>query len=77
MTEPADNLVVWTIYAPAPEHPDMFAVLTWMGAFDGSLIRGDLQLAPTIEDARAMIPAGLIRMDPADSDHPAILETWL
>jgi hypothetical protein len=67
------HLPVWVIY----DHPRDFP-----GAFVARLFIVDKATAktlkaPTLEGLRALLPAGLTRLERNPQDDPVIVETWL
>jgi hypothetical protein len=67
----------WVIYDHPKDHPDSFVVRRW-GILDGKLIPDhECQLADSLEEARHIIPDGLVRIPRSIDDDLAIVETWL
>ena len=70
------DFTIWTIYEAPADFPDGFVTRPWTITGRGPT-PGMAHLAGTLEDARANVPAGLIRMDRAADDDPTIVETWI
>jgi hypothetical protein len=75
---PADHrdLRMWTIYERPMEHPEHFVVRKWRVTKDGPWPSSHVQLASTLDDARAVVPAGLVCLARSGSDDPTVVETW-
>lgn len=71
-----DDLTIWTIYDRPADFPEGFVVRPWT-VTRGGVVPGGAYVAPSLEDARAAVPAGLFRMDRAPDDDARIVETWL
>lgn len=64
---------IWTVYASPLDYPGQFVARRWI--FHEPT--GDLLVADTLEELRAMLPAGLERFERFDGDDPVIVECWL
>jgi hypothetical protein len=70
---------MWTIYDHPRDYPAGFVVREWF------ILRGQTQPVPaasgigvdTLEEARACVPRGLMRLPRAPHDDPAVAETWV
>ncbi len=72
-------MIQWTIYKHPADYPDKYVVRAW-GIFRGSEPRpsGIVFQCHTLEDARNVIPPGLVCMQPDPAtDVPCIVETWI
>jgi hypothetical protein len=69
---------VFVIYEKPKDYPQGYVVRRWEVAM-GSMEAQAMESArvATIEEARALIPEGLFRMDRALEDEPQIVETWI
>jgi len=70
-------MTLYTIYDHPSDYPDHFVVrrhtiYPWRVSPDNGC-----QLAPTLEDARALLPAGLYNLGRVAEDDPVIVETWI
>lgn len=71
------NLLVWTITWGTSDKGDCFTVRPhWVrpGRVD---IMTVFMHADSLDELRAKLPPGLIRMEPAPEDDPVIVEFWL
>lgn len=76
----SDVLSVWTIYDHPSDVPEPFgfAVREFLVKTSGRAEADSrVQFAMTLDEARALIPAGLYRLPRADGDDPVIVETWI
>jgi hypothetical protein len=71
-------LSTWTIYDHPKDQPHHYVVREWQvirGQRDA--IPAQAYLAPTLEIARRLIPAGLMCLHRRPEDDSVILETWI
>jgi hypothetical protein len=73
MTGP--TLVQFTIYHRPDDAPDHWVVREWR-IFRGNAEPGPARIVDSLEDARAIVPAGMICIPRAPDDDPKIVETW-
>jgi hypothetical protein len=75
----ANGLWMWTIYAHPADFPDVeFVVRGWIVGPHGTLTdSGALGFAHTLDEARNIVPAGLVRMERSPDDDPVVVETWI
>jgi hypothetical protein len=59
-----------------PEYPGQFVVVSWTARMNSTEVT-KVEAAPTLDEARRLVPAGMVRLDLHDSDHPTILEVWV
>lgn len=77
MSEP---LSLWTIYDHPTDVPEPFGfvVRRWLVATDVETAPdSEVKFAMTLEEARALVPPGLYRLDRDPNDDPKIVETWI
>ena len=78
---PVVLLTLWTIYERPLDYPDGYVLRPWrvMAGSRGETAAGDAQYAPTLEAARALLPAGLALtpLPRVENDDPCIVETWV
>ncbi len=74
-------LFMWTIFWNPSDYPGKFVV---RGFASNAAPPHDPIVAPeptavvdTLEEARAAVPAGLVRTERHPEDDPVIVETWL
>lgn len=68
-------LMIWTVTANTTDYPNQVAARPHNTVEPGpyaSVLLGD-----TLEEVRAMLPPGLVRMERDPNDAPAIVEIWL
>lgn len=74
-----DALALWTIYRSPRDAPGKWVVRRWR------VVPGLLDPVPdeastahdSLEQARAVVPAGLVMFARAPGDDPVVVETWL
>lgn len=73
----ANAMLIWTIYEKPKDHPDHYVVRRFM--VSAGIVMHDpvCQLADTLENARALLPAGLVNLGRSPQDQNSIIETWL
>lgn len=77
MTELEIVLTQYVIYVNPADMPGKFVVREWHVVRDELLpVAGRAWPANTLEQARAMVPEGLVRLGRQEVDDPVILETW-
>lgn len=69
-------LTIWTIYDHPKDYPE-FIVVRPLKVERGLVRPGPALICKTLEDARKMIPLGLVRVRRAPHDDPCIVECWL
>jgi hypothetical protein len=72
----SEDLVIWTIYDRPLDYPGGFVVVPWT-IRGGTQLRGDSLRAGTLEEARALVPAGLYCLGRDPNDDMAIAESWI
>jgi hypothetical protein len=72
------DYIFYAIYRSSLEFPHSYVVRRWE-IRDLRLIDDNLPLcvAPTLEDARMVVPTGKIRFGREPEDDPAVEESWL
>lgn len=71
-----EGLTTWTIYDHPADFPDRIVVRPWE-VTAGKVEPGHAWLCHSLEEARAVIPPGLHRLDRQPDDDPTIIEVWL
>jgi hypothetical protein len=71
-----DPLKQYAIYDHPIDYPDSFVVREWL-VRPGEVDVGDARIAATLEEARAMIPAGATLVEAGDFGDPKIIEVWM
>jgi hypothetical protein len=75
MTANGERLDMWVIYERPRDFPQGFAVRRWDALTNtpDAMVR----YVDTLEAARALVPYGLVMLEPHPTDDPCIRETWL
>lgn len=68
-------LTQYTIYERPRDYPEGFVVRAWH-IMPGRAEPGEARTASTLEEARALVPPGLICFARTPDDDPTIVETW-
>lgn len=77
-TRQRDTLAIWTIYAGPRDYPDHFVARKFLvGRHNQAIATQDMFVADSIEEVRALLPPGLIRLARTPSDDARIVESWL
>lgn len=73
------ELSLYTIYDHPTDVPEPFGfvVRRWHITKQGAVPDSEARFAMTLEEARALIPADLYRLERVDEDDPKIVETWM
>jgi hypothetical protein len=74
--EPPASLVMWVVYRSPSDYPGKFVVRRWSIA---DALEPELKpegVVDTLEEARDLIPPGLVCLDRLPSDDPVIKEVW-
>lgn len=66
---------MWTIYDHPADYPRHFVVRSYLVGREGEG-SSRVQLADSLEEARACVPPGLFCMARSPDDDPPIVETW-
>ena len=72
-----DRLNIWTVYDHPRDQPDVFVARRFEIGHEHAGPTGDVLTAPTLEELREKLPAGLVCITRQDGDDPAIVESWL
>ncbi|MGE3279938.1 MAG: hypothetical protein AB7H90_00980 [Alphaproteobacteria bacterium] len=71
----ADELLIWTITWGTADFGEQFVARPFLARANRFMHR--YLLGDTLDDIRAQLPPGLIRLDPQPNDDPVIVEVWL
>lgn len=69
------SLDVWAIYEPPGQ--DSFIVVVWRASRGTTSFVGTPRVVDTLDQARSLVPVGLIRMSRSPYDAPDLIETWI
>jgi hypothetical protein len=72
-----NNLSVYAIYERPRDHPTGYVVRKYVAKPGVVKIGEVIGTAPTLDDARKLVPANLNKFDRHPVDDKAIVETWL
>lgn len=76
-SEPDVVLTQYVVYVNPADMPGKFVVREWHIARGAPApLAGRAWSRSTLEQARELIPEGMIRLERQDDDDPVILETW-
>jgi len=67
----------WTIYDRPKDYPDQFVARCWRISPGKLQPTGDMFTGDTLDEVRALLPYGLVRVTRYPDDDPKIVETWL
>ncbi|CAN5475240.1 hypothetical protein BH11PSE11_BH11PSE11_21210 [soil metagenome] len=68
-----DDLSMWVVYEDTPEFPNQYVARRYLLEVD----TGDYVLGDTLNDVRAKLPPGLMRIERSVHDVPQIRESWI
>lgn len=74
-----DDVAIWVVYCRPDDFPNNYVVRIQRVTADGTVVIDNEPIAveSCLEDARAAIPPGLLRLDRHPKDVQAIAEMWL
>lgn len=72
-----EQLIAYIIYRHPPSYPRQFVVRPWVAHSCGGHVGRIHAITEGIEEARAMIPAGLSKIQRNEDDDPSIFEGWI
>ncbi len=67
---------IWFVFQPAPAHPGKVTARAHTMDHQGGVWLPGAFVADTLEELRAMMPAGLTRRDRVPVDPEGVVETW-
>jgi hypothetical protein len=70
-------LEIWTICDHPSDHPDGFTVRKHIVGRGVSGPTQEMFVAPTLDEARALLPPGLMCVGREPDDDPVIVESWM
>ncbi len=72
------DLSHWAIYDHPKDYPNNYVVRRWqLGIHGGPVPDQECSLAGSLDEARKLIPVGLVRIPPLPGEDPVIVETWV
>jgi hypothetical protein len=72
-----DVLPMFTVYHDTKDFPGKWLVRRFLIVAGRALPDKLLGVGDTLDQARALVPRGLVRLDRAVNDDPVIVETWV
>jgi hypothetical protein len=77
MKLPASALTVWVIYNSPRDHPGKWVLRAQDANRDGVRPHDDCYVCESLEQARAYLPWGVVKLARHPEDDPVIYETWV
>lgn len=71
------DLFIWTIYNRPLDYPDKIVAREFIIRPQGAVASGEMFVADTIAEARALLPPGLVSLGRQDADDPVIVESLI
>ena len=68
-----DDTSVWIIYEEPPAFPNQYVARLYRSYID----TGKYVVGATLNEVRAKLPAGLMRMERSSQDDPVVRESWI
>ncbi len=72
-TEENDDLSMWIVFEDTPEFPNQYVARRYLLDVQTE----DYVVGDTLNDVRAKLPPGLMRLERSAHDHPQIRESWI
>lgn len=72
-----NGLEMWTVYDHPLDYPDGFVARKSIVGASMTTITREMFEADTLDELRALLPAGLYRIHRYEQDDPMIVEVWL
>lgn len=81
MNDPLDELEaavhIWTVYRNPADYPGLYVARHSAADRDGLHTGPVVAVGTSLEQVRAALPPGLVRLDRHPTDDPVIVEVWL
>ena len=68
-----DDLSMWIVYEDTPEFPNQYVARRYVLDVQTE----DYVVGDTLNDVRAELPPGLMRLERSVHDHPQVRESWI
>jgi hypothetical protein len=68
---------IWVIFDHPRDFPDKFVIRIQEASASGVRHRPEVWLRDSLEEARKVIPPGLVRIERDPSDDSVIVESWI
>jgi hypothetical protein len=72
-----DALAMWTVYRYPRDYPGKFVARKFLVTAPDPTVTAEMFIADDLDEIRALLPPGLVRIARSPSDDPVIVETWL
>jgi hypothetical protein len=72
----SEYLQMWTVYEKPKDYPDAFVARLHLVGKKASGPTDQAFFGPSLENVRAQLPEGLVRMPRMPEDEPQIVEVW-
>ena len=72
-TDQDDDLSMWIVYEDTPEFPNQYVARRYLLDVETD----DYVVGDTLNDVRAKLPPGLMRIERSAKDHPQVRESWI
>lgn len=72
-----DELTLWTVYHNPSDYPGKFVLRGFDVGHGANGPRGDCTVGDSLEEVRAAVPVGLVRVAPSELDDRTIVEVWI
>jgi hypothetical protein len=78
MSQAPNHISIWTIYERPLDYPAHFVVREFRIAGATVVAQGDCKLADSLEEARALVPTGLARLEGRGDPYTThAIESWI
>lgn len=67
----------WTVYDHPSDYPNAFVARRWLTDGPAVTLTNEMFTADTLQELRALLPAGLHCIPRFEGDQPQIVEVWL
>jgi len=76
MSQPSsgdDDTSVWIVFEEPPSFPNQYVARLYRSYID----TGEYVVGNTLNEVRAKLPSGLMRMERSSHDDPLVRESWI
>ena len=67
----------YAVYSNPSDFPGLFVVRVFVGFNGMAVSTGEQLTGATLDEVRAKLPGGVLRLPPSRGDNPVIVETWI
>lgn len=68
-----DDMSIWIVFEEPPDFPDQYVARLYRSYVD----TGEYVVGATLNEVRALLPPGLMRMERSRGDDPMVRESWI